>query len=252
MTKTRMTVLVALLVFALSPSVFAGEAILILAPKGAPAWNAQMTDLAAKVNAQTAAEVVFGAPTRAAIAEGVDRLAKRGATGIVVVPFFLSEPVAPDDLKGLSVPVRLGPAAADAPGLTDAVLARAAPISTAPADETLVVVGYGSSDPAASWVMDLGPCGRRLNAARRFASVIVLGSLDTMNETQAQQIRRILEREVGQFGRRILVVPMLGGVAGTAGIPSHAVFQGFSIATASDGAIADDHVTEWLLTLTSR
>jgi sirohydrochlorin ferrochelatase len=250
MTKTKMTVLIALLVFALSPSVFAGEAILILAPKGTPAWNAQMTDLAAKVNAQTAAEVVFGAPTRTAIAEGVERLAKRGATGIVVVPFFLSEPVAPDYLKGLSVPVRLGAAAADSPGLTDAVLARAATISTAPANEILVVVGYGSSDPGASWVMDLGPCGRRLNAARRFALVTVLGSLDTINETQAQQMRRLWERL--EPGGRILVVPMLGGAAGTAGIPSHSLFKGFSIATASDGAIADDHVKDWLLTLTSR
>jgi sirohydrochlorin ferrochelatase len=250
MTRTRMIVLITLLVFALSPSVFAGEAILILAPKGAPAWNAQMTDLAAKVNAQTAAEVVLGAPTRAAIAEGVERLAKRGATGIVVVPFFLSEPVAPDYLKGLSVPVRLGAAAADSAGVADAVLARAATISTAPANEILVVVGYGSSDSGASWVMDLGPSGKRLNAARRFALVTVLGSLDTINETQAQQMRRLWER-LGPGGR-ILVVPMLGGTAGTAGIPSHALFKGLSIATASEGAIADEHVTEWLLTLTSR
>ena len=251
MTKTRMTVLIALLVLASSPSVFGDEAILVVAPKGATAWTAQMTDLAAKVNAQTAAEVVFGVPTRAAIAEGVERLAKRGATGIVVVPFFLSEPVALDDLKGFSVPVRLGTAAANAPGLTDAILARAATISAAPANELLVVVGYSSNDAGASWVMDLGPSGRRLNAARRFASVLLLGILDTMSETEAQQMRRVLERHV-DAGRRILVVSMLGGAAGTAGIPSHAVFKGLSIATASDGAIADDHVTEWLLTLTSR
>jgi hypothetical protein len=251
MTKTRMTVLVALLVLASSPSVLAGEAILVLAPKGATAWTAQMTSLAAKVNAQTAAEVVFGVPTRAAIAEGVERLAKRGATGIVVVPFFLSEPVALDDLKGFSVPVRLGTAASSAPGLTDAILARAATISAAPANELLVVVGYSSNEAGASWVMDLGPSGKRLNAARRFASVLLVGSLDAITETEARQMRRVLERHV-DAGRRIVIVPMLGGPAGTTGIPSHSVFQGFPVAAASDGAIGDDRVLDWLLTLASR
>ncbi len=60
-----------------------------------------------------------------------------------------------------------------------------------------------------------------------------------------------LKKEKLAPGGRILVVPMLGGPV-AAGISSHAIFKGLSTATASDGAIADAHVRDWLLTLTSR
>lgn len=44
---------------------------------------------------KTPVEVAFESPTRSPIASAVDRLARRGVTDLVAVPFFLSAPIGP-------------------------------------------------------------------------------------------------------------------------------------------------------------
>ena len=83
------------------------QGILILVPNGPSEWNAQVKDLAAKVGAERLVKVVLDPPSRETIGSAVDRLAKRGATEVLAVRFFLSTPVPVEQLTAHAVPVRL-------------------------------------------------------------------------------------------------------------------------------------------------
>ncbi|HXE80483.1 MAG TPA: CbiX/SirB N-terminal domain-containing protein [Vicinamibacterales bacterium] len=64
--------------------------VLLLAHGGNEHWNAQVEQLAAKVDQVAPTEVAFGMATRANIQAAVDRLHERGVSEIVAVPLFVS------------------------------------------------------------------------------------------------------------------------------------------------------------------
>lgn len=222
----------------------ANQGILVLAHNGAPEWIAQVNDLAAKVNGQRPVEVAFGTPTRSTVASAVDRLAKRGATEVVAVSFFLSGAISREDVTGHAIPVRIAPAAADEPVFAETILSHAQEISQQPGGEVLVVVGYGSDDAGSPWVIDLGPLAQRLNQSRRFASIVTIARPAGRTEPEQQKIRLSLERQIGA-GRSILVVPVMNSPNGTDPAVEQAL-QGLPYRTARGAVLSDDRFVEWL------
>jgi sirohydrochlorin ferrochelatase len=247
--NTRLVVITLLVGLVIPAITFANQGILLLAHNGTPDWNAQVNDLAAKVNARKPVEVAFGTPTRSIVAPAVDRLAKRGATEVVAVPFFLSAAVSPEDLTGHAIPVRIAPAAAHDPLFSEIILSRAEEISQQPTGEVLVVIGYGSDDAGRPWVIDLAPSALRLNQTRRFASILTVAKPADRTEAEQQQIRLSLEWQVAA-GRPILVVPVMKSPSGTDPAIEQTL-QGFTYRTAKGGVISDDRVAEWLANQTA-
>ena len=225
--------------------------ILLLAHSGTTEWNARLTQLAAQIAKQKPAELALGMGTRAAVQSAVDRLVNRGVTGIVAVPLFgpSDSNVAPAEyLQGFSVPIRTSPAPIDHPFITDILLSRALEISRNPADEVLVLAGYGAGDPESKtrWVVNLAPAARQLNALQRFAAVVTLGMrTEAPTPAEQQQLQRMFQRHTGS-GRRILVVPIL--VASGASEPSvQPWLEGMSYEMAKAGLIPDDRLVDWVL-----
>jgi sirohydrochlorin ferrochelatase len=247
--KRRLVVITVLVGLAIPGVAFANRGILLLAHNGTPEWNAQVNDLAAKVNAQKPVEVAFGTPTRSTIASAVARLAKRGATEAVAVPFFLSSAISPEDLTRHAIPVRIAPAPERDATFSEIILSRAQEISQRPTGEVLVIIGYGSDDAGRPWAIDLAPSARRLNQTRRFASILTIAIPAGPTEVEQQQIRFSLERQVAA-GRPILVVPVMNSPNGTDPAIEQTL-QGFTYRTAKSGVISDDRVVEWLANQTA-
>src|SRR5688572_9715285 len=136
--RTRIAALAIVFAVAAPAVAVANQRVLVLAHNGTPEWNAKIKDLVAKVDAQKPAEIAFGVPTRSMIAPAVERLAKRGVTDVIAVPFFLSAPISPEHLSGHAVPIRIAPAAAEDPLFAEIILSRAEEISRKPGEEVLV------------------------------------------------------------------------------------------------------------------
>ena len=241
--KTRIGALAVFFAVLVPAIASASQGILVLAHDGTPDWTAQVKELAAKVDAQKPVEVVFGIPSRSSIASAVDRLAGRGATAVVAVPFFITTAISPEDLTGHTVPVRLGSAGAVDPVLAEIVLQRADEISPG-GREVLVILGYGADDGGKSWAMDLDPIARRLNGMRRFASILTIARPLKRTEAEQQQIQRSLERQIGG-GKAIIAIPLVGSGSGSDGSAEQAL-QGFSYRTAKGGVITDERMVDWL------
>ena len=244
----RLVVIAVLAGLAIPEVAFANQGILLLVQNGTSDWNAQVNALAAKVNALKPVEVAFGTPTRSTVAPAVDRLAKRGATEVVAVPFFLSAAVSPEDLTGHAIPVRIAPAAAGDPLFSEIILSRAQEISQQPTGEVLVLIGYDSDDAGRPWVIDLVPSARRLNQTRRFASIMTIANPVGQTEAERQSLRLSLER-LGRGGP-IVVVPMMNSASGTDPAIEQTL-RGFTYRTAKGGVISDDRVVEWLANQTA-
>jgi sirohydrochlorin ferrochelatase len=234
----RMRIRIALMVMVCAiatPAVsVATDGVLVLAHNGTPEWNAQIKDLVAKVDAKKTAEVVFGVPTSSSIAPAVDRLAKRGVTNVIAVPFFLTVPIAAEHVTGHVIPVKIGSAP-----LGDEIFAQVV-MSRKASEEVLVLVGYGSEDLGTQWHLDLGPTARRLNGMRRFSTIVSIARPDTATDREKQQIRVTLERNTS-LGRRILVVPVLP-TSGEADSTIEHLLEGFAYDTVPGGIISDDRV----------
>ena len=64
--------------------------ILLMAHGGRPSWNAQVVELASKIDPKIPVEVAFGMASRQTIQAAVDRLVARQVTRVVAVPLFIS------------------------------------------------------------------------------------------------------------------------------------------------------------------
>lgn len=223
----------------------ANQGILLLAHNGTPEWNAQVKDLAVRVNAQKPIEVAFGTPTRSTVAMAVDRLAMRGASEVVAVPFFLSAAVSPDALMGHAIPVKTALAEAPDSPLSQIVVSRAQEISQAGTAEVLVVFGYSSEDAGTPWAIDLAPLGRRLNQIRQFGSILTVAKPRGLTDAEQQQVRRALDRQVAS-SRRILVVPLIMRSTGTDPAIERTL-EGFQFRIAKGAVISDDRMAEWIV-----
>jgi sirohydrochlorin ferrochelatase len=242
---TRNALLVLALALATPEQARDSQGILILAPNGPSEWNAQVKDLAAKVGAERLVEVVLDTPSRETIGSAVDRLAKRGAIEVLAVRFFLSTPVPEEQLTAHAVPVRLLPPIDDDPALAEMLLKHAAEISQNPGEEVLVLAGYGSGESGNSWVINLTPLARRLNQARRFASILSIASPNTMTEKDIRQMRLVLDRQIA-YGRRVLVVPLVMGKTPDPHLAE--MLQGLSYESAKAGLMSDQNLVRWLAT----
>lgn len=246
--RIRILVLAALVGIGLPANAIANEGLLLLAHNGTPEWNTAVKRLASKVDAQKPADVAFGVPAPSTIAAAVDRLAKRGVTQAVVVPFFLSGPIVPEALTGHAIPLTIAPAPAGDPLFADIVRGRVEEISTG-GREVLVLVGYGADVGGASWVVDLGPSARRLNGMRRFASILTISRPDTAGELEQKQIRLSVDRQIASGGS-IVVVPLMAE-NGLDPVVAETL-QGRSYKVAKDGIISDDRWVQWLVAAVSR
>ena len=223
----------------------ANQGILLLAHDGSSEWTTQVRNVAAKVDKQKPVEVAFGLPTKISIGLAVDRLAKRGATEVIAVPFFLSVPVSEDRLTGHPLSVRLAPSIAEAPLMAEIIFSLADETSRQHGAEVLLLLGYGSEDAGTAWKVDLAPSARRLNLTRRFGSVMSVARPDKLTSIEQQNLRGTLEKAIHP-GRPILVVSVMNFAGGP---PSsiEPILKGFSYAIATRGVLSDDRMVQWVL-----
>src|SRR5687767_4387421 len=108
----RALTLTVALAFAAPGMASATDDIVLLTHSGSPHWNAQMGELAVKVDKQKPTELALGLGTRATIAPAVERLKTRGVTNVTVIPLFTPAP-GPDQVSGLALPSRVSPGVPD-------------------------------------------------------------------------------------------------------------------------------------------
>ena len=241
---TRAAVFAIVFALAASATALANTGILMLAHNGSPEWNAQISELKAKVDSRNPAEVAFGMPARSSIAAAVDRLAKRGVTEVIAVPFFLSAPISSEALTGHAVPVRLASRGGLDAVVAEIVLSRAEGTSRQPGGEVLLLVGYGADDGGTQWSADIVPSAQRLNRIRRFGSVLTIKRFDTLSAAERQTMRAALERSVSP-GRPILVVYLLAPAKVDPSLEQ--MVEGLSsYAVAKQGVISDERLVSWL------
>lgn len=234
------------IVFALvaSATALANTGILMLAHNGSPEWNAQISELKAKVDSRNPAEVAFGMPARPTIAAAVDRLAKRGVTEVIAVPFFLSAPISSEALTGHAVPVRPASRGGLDAVVAEIVLIRAEETSRQAGGEVLLFVGYGADDNGTKWSTDIAPAAQRLNLTRRFGSLLPIRRFDALSSTARQTMRGALERSVSP-GRPILVVYLLPPTKVDPALEQ--MVEGLSsYAVAKQGVLGDERLVSWL------
>lgn len=241
----RMRIAVLAVVILAAPTLTsANTGILMLAHTGLPEWNAQISELKAKVDSRNPAEVAFGVPARPTIAAAVDRLAKRGVTEVIAVPFFLSAPISSEALAGHAVPVRLASRGGLDAVVAEIVLTRAGETSRQAGGEVLLLVGYGADADGTKWSTDIGPSAQRLNRLRRFGSVLPVRRFDTLSAAERQTMRAALERSVSP-GRPILVVYLLAPAKVDPSLEQ--MVEGLSsYAVAKQGVLSDERLVSWL------
>jgi hypothetical protein len=221
------------------------QGILILAPSGTAEWNAAITELTAKADAQKPTELALGTPTHATIEAAVERLVKRGAAEVTAVPFFLSTAPSPELGTGYPVPLRLASSPASDAVFAEVILGRAQEISRSPSEEVILLVGYGADGDGTPWSVNLAPAAQRLNQMRRFGSLLLISRPDAQTEREQMQVRNSLKRLAGPQSR-ILVVPIL--TLPSAGDPNiEQYLQGYTHEVAKSGVISDARLVEWLL-----
>jgi sirohydrochlorin ferrochelatase len=246
--RTRIASLAVLAALAMPAVALANHGILVVAHNGTPEWNAQVTNLVTGVGQQKPVEVSFGSPTRSTIAAAVDRLAKRGVTEVIAVPFFLSAPISPEDVAGHVIPVRIAPALASDPVLADIILSHAQEISDKPGEQVLIIMGYGSNDAGVPWAVDLAASARRLNQTRRFAGILTIARPDSSTDMEREQIRLSLARHVAA-GKRILVVPVMKSASSSDQVTEQTL-QGFPYQMAAS-VIMSDRLVQWVAAQTA-
>jgi sirohydrochlorin cobaltochelatase len=149
-----------------------------------------------------------------------------------------------------SVPVRMT-AALNRHPLVGAILAdRARAMSTAPANEAIIIVAHGPvpDDDNRRWLDDMGVLAEQVRAAAPFASVDYM----TVRDDAGPEIRDAATRELrGKVeaaraaGRRVLIVPHLLSFGGIErGVLKR--LEGLEYTIADQALIPDDRIVEWV------
>lgn len=240
----RRTLLLASLVAAAPLHAQGKVGTLIVAHGGGPDWNAQVEQVAAKVNTGGPVAVSFlmgpGAKT-ARFQDQVAALAAKGATSVVVVPLLVSshsghydqirwlsgDSVRLDDamhhhlhMGGLArptvkVPLRLTKAMDDAPEVARVLADRASALAPDARERALFIVGHGpnSAEEYAEWMRNLRVVADSVKAHTGFRDVRVdLVRDDAPAPVREEAVRRVrelitLQRQV--TGKDVIVVPVL-------------------------------------------
>ena len=237
----RVLTLAVALALAVPGMAYATDGILLITHNSSAAWNAQMGELAAKLNKKQPTELALGAGTRATIEAGVERLRKRDVTSVTVVPLFMPA-IAAEHVAGLPVPVRLTAGVADGAALTNLIVNLAEEVSRESSTEVLVLIGQGGTD----WKVGLGPAAQSINKSRRFDGVIQIDKGDTPAPLEQEQLRRSFDRAASR-GRRLVVVPLIAPATDKAAIDLR--MQGVSHTLAKRGVFEDDAFAAMILEL---
>ena len=150
-----------------------------------------------------------------------------------------------------SVPVKMT-AALNRHPLVGAILAeRARAMSTAPANEAVIIVAHGPvhDDDNRRWLEDMGVLAGQVRAAAPFASVDYMTVRDDAGPATRDAATKELRGKVEAAraaGRRVLVVPHLLSFGGI----EHGVLkrlEGLEYTIADKALIPDDRIVEWVL-----
>ena len=281
MTRT-VSLLLALLVLGAAataqPAADTRPGLLVMAHGGSPEWNAAVEAALEPLHARYPVAVAFGMADPASLGAGLEALEAQGAERVAVVRLFLDgrsflhqteyflglRPDAPEHFvlhgghggghaaHGPPQPIAHGlTIALSADGLMQAdevgaVLAsRAQALSTAPAEESVLVLAHGTGDDVenARWIAAIehltgGLRGLGFHAVRA----------ETLREDWPEP-RAAAERAIRGFvaaeaeaGRRVLVLPFrLSGFG-----PYHGVLDGLAYTAAEDGILPHPAVTDWV------
>lgn len=150
-----------------------------------------------------------------------------------------------------SVPVKMT-AALNRHPLVGAILAdRARAMSTAPANEAVIIVAHGPvpDDDNRRWLEDMGVLAEQVRAAAPFASVDYMTVRDdagpAIRDAATKELRRKVEA-ARTAGRRVLVVPHLLSFGGIErGVLKR--LEGLEYTIADKALIPDDRIVEWVL-----
>lgn len=150
-----------------------------------------------------------------------------------------------------SVPVKMT-AALNRHPLVGAILAdRARAMSTAPANEAVIIVAHGPvpDDDNRRWLEDMGVLAEQVRAAAPFASVDYMTVRDdagpAIRDAATKELRRKVEA-ARMAGRRVLVVPHLLSFGGIErGVLKR--LEGLEYTIADKALIPDDRIVEWVL-----
>ena len=214
---------------------------LIIAHGGNNRWNGLVRKAVSQARLEVPVQVAFGmgmdhAEGRA-FQDAVNRLQRKGIERLVVVPLLVSshsevfrqyaylfkvqavgewDEVAPLQVK---VPVVMGQALDDDALVAEILLERAARLSRAPSEETVVLVGHGpvADEEALRWLEAMGRLGEAVKRQGGFDSVLSALLRDDAPAPIKEEASRRLREAVHQAGeqRRVLVVPLLiasGGI----------------------------------------
>lgn len=217
---------------------------LIVAHGGGPAWDAQVHEVAARVETGGPIEVSFLMGPGAAehrFQDAARRLVEAGAERIVVVPLLVSSHsghydqirwlageldeinetmlhhlhMAGIERANVDVPIRVAPALDDSPEMADVLAARALALAEDPSQQALFLMGHGpnSAEDNAEWMQNLRPVARKVDEITGFRDVKVgLVRDDAPAPVRAEAVEAIREIILLQnelTGKPVVVVPIL-------------------------------------------
>lgn len=197
-------------------------------------WNEQVRDAVRPLEGRYNVDIAFGMADPKTIQEAVNRLEKRGARSIVVVPLFISShsPIIyntrrllgldPDNpqrqIEGDTDFVMTG-ALDDSPLVSEIVLERARELSEEPSAEVVVLVGHGPNEPELNvlWLANMQQIAGFVKEAGGFKDVVVQTVRDDAPREVWEAAKRELRGKVKTAGAdsRVLVIPFVlasGGI----------------------------------------
>jgi len=149
-----------------------------------------------------------------------------------------------------TVPVRMTPAFNRHPLIAEIVADRARSISTAPANEAVILVAHGPvpDDDNRRWLADMAVLAEQVKAAAPFASVDYMTVRDDagpqMRELATRDLRSRVEKQTAA-GRRVLIVPHLMSFGGIEqGIRKR--LEGLTYSMTEQALMPDDRIVEWV------
>ena len=243
--------------------------LLVMAHGGTPEWNQAVLDAVAPLENAQPTSIAFGMADPKSLQAAVKELQSQGVTRITVVRLFMSSESflhsteyvfgLRDDLPGanydgttverleLEVPVSISRS-----GLLDALIVgdiladRALELSSAPPEETVLIVGHGPGDDAENevWIRRMDDLAGQVRAVAPFHTVRV-NTLreDWTNKREAveQELRSFLVSEASE-GRTVLIIPFrLFGFG-----PYADVFDGLNYRADSLGFLPDQRISTWI------
>ncbi len=160
---------------------------------------------------------------------------------------------APDPASpvNLTVPIRMTPALNRHPLIGAIVVDRAKSVSTAPANEAVILVAHGPvpDDDNRRWLEDMAVLAGHIQESASYASVEYMTVRDdagpARREAATKELRDKVQTQLAR-GRRVLVVPHLMSFGGIEpGIRKR--LEGLAYTMTSQALMPDDRIVKWVV-----